>query len=695
DLSEELSDAFLLSSVDEGRQLVDSAYKDTRDRIKKNLENNALTPIELLRYFKQPVAGTRAAVRAADYMGTTLTLLKEKLRWAVKGDFNVTDVLTPAQLGMIAKATGCAQQNTKINCESSGLYRTITGKCNNRKNPLLGASNRALARWLPANYEDGVSIPHGWTEGRRSFGFPFPLVRKVSNEIVRFHPQQLKLDQQRSLMFMQWGQFIDHDLDFSPETPARVSFSGKVDCHTSCAKLPPCFPIKIPPNDPRIRDTRDCIPFFRSAPACDGVTAVREQINALTSFLDGSVVYGSEEPLATRLRDQTNQLGLLAVNQNFTDKGMAYLPFGSMPKDPCLMVSGKAKIRCFLAGDSRASEMLELACMHTLFVREHNRLARALKGLNPHWNGEKLYQEARKIVGAVIQIITYRDYLPLLLGKSLQRWIPSYRGYNEAVDPRISNVFTLAFRFAHASIPPSVGRLNKNYKPISPKLQLSQTFFGVWRIVKEGGIDPFLRNLMASQAKLMTQKQMVVDELRDRLFVQVERIGLDLAALNMQRSRDHGLPGYTSWRKFCGLSQPCEVKSLARVLRNLSLAKKFIQLYGTPRNIDIWIGALAEPFVKGGRVGPLMACLIGTQFRKTRDGDRFWWENEGVFTPQQRRSLARISLSRIICDNTHISKVPRNIFWANRYPHSFVSCSQIPKLDLRPWKSKRTEESTE
>uniref|UniRef100_A0A8B9BRF9 Eosinophil peroxidase n=1 Tax=Anser brachyrhynchus TaxID=132585 RepID=A0A8B9BRF9_9AVES len=695
DLSKELSDATLLSSVSEAKQIVDSAYKDTRDRIKKNLENDVLTPIELLRYFKQPVAGTRAAVRAADYMETTLTLLKEKLRWAVKGDFNVTDVLTPAQLGMIFKASGCDQQNEEINCESSGHYRTITGKCNNRKNPLLGASNRALARWLPADYEDGVSVPHGWTEKKRSSGFPFPLVRKVSNEIVRFPPGQLKLDQQRSLMFMQWGQFIDHDLDFSPETPARVTFSGKVDCHTSCAKQPPCFPIKIPPNDPRVKNTRDCLPFIRSAPACDGGKAIREQINALTSFLDGSVVYGSEVPLANKLRDRTNQLGLLAVNRNFTDRGMAYMPFDYMSKDPCLMVSKGAKIPCFLAGDSRANEMLELACMHTLFVREHNRLARGLKRLNPHWNGEKLYQEARKIVGAMIQIITYRDYLPLLLGTSLQKWIPCYQGYNEAVDPRISNVFTLAFRFAHASIPPSVGRLNQNYKPINPKLQLSKTFFGVWRIVKEGGIDPFLRNLMASKAKLMTQKQMVVDELRDRLFEQVERIGFDLPALNMQRCRDHGLPGYISWRQFCRLSKPRGLKSLARVLKNHSLAKKFMQLYGTPKNIDIWIGALAEPFVKGGRVGPLMACLIGTQFRKIRDGDRFWWENKGVFTPQQRSSLAKISLSRIICDNTHISKVSRNIFQANSYPHSFVSCNQIPKLDLRAWKSKKMEESTE
>ncbi|XP_064323937.1 myeloperoxidase [Phalacrocorax carbo] len=695
DLPVVLSDASLLSSVDEAKQLVDAAYKHTRNRIKEHLQKDVLTPVELLGYFKQPVAGTRAAVRAADYMETALTLLKEKLRRAVRGDFNVTDLLTPAQLGMIFKASGCDQQDKKINCDTSHHYRTITGECNNRRNPSLGASNRALVRWLPAEYEDGVSVPHGWTEGKRFSGFPFPLVRKVSNEIVRFPPGQLRMDQQRSLMFMQWGQFIDHDLDFSPDTPARVTFSGKVDCDTSCVKQPPCFPIKIPPNDPRIKNTKDCLPFFRSAPACTSGRAIRDQINALTSFLDGSVVYGSEVPLANKLRDRTSRLGLLAVNRNFTDRGKAYMPFDSLRRDQCLIASRSAKIPCFLAGDSRANEMLELACMHTLFVREHNRLARALKRLNPHWNGEKLYQEARKILGAMIQIITYRDYLPLLLGTSFQRLIPRYRGYNESVDPRISNVFTLAFRFAHASVPPTVDRLNKNYKPIGPKIQLRNAFFAVWRIIKQGGIDPFLRSLMANQAKLMTQQQMVVDELRDRMFEQVERIGFDLPALNMQRSRDHGLPGYNSWRQFCGLSQPSGLKELAQVLRNRSLAKKFIQLYGTPKNIDIWIGALAEPFVKGGRVGPLMACLIGTQFRNVRDGDRFWWQNRGVFTPQQRFSLAKISLSRIICDNTHISKVPRHIFQANRYPYGFVSCSQIPKLDLSAWKSKRTEEVSE
>ena len=58
-----------------------------------------------------------------------------------------------------------------------------------------------------------------------------------------------------------------------------------------------------------------------------------------------------------------------------------------------------------------------------------------------------------------------------------------------------------------------------------------------------GGVDPLLRGLIIRPAKLGTQDHMMVDALRDRLLQFVMHIALDLASLNMQRGRDHGLPG--------------------------------------------------------------------------------------------------------------------------------------------------------
>ncbi|XP_010225438.1 PREDICTED: lactoperoxidase-like, partial [Tinamus guttatus] len=143
---------------------------------------------------------------------------------------------------------------------------------------------------------------------------------------------------------------------------------------------------------------------------------------------------------------------------------------------------------------------------------------------------------------------------------------------------------------------------------------------------------------------------------------------------------------YNAWRHFCGLSQPQNVNELAEVLRNSKLAEKLIDLYGNPANIDLWIGAIIEPFVPQGRVGPLLTCIIATQFRNLRDGDRFWWENPGVFTPQQMNALEKVSLSKLICDNTRIKKVPKDMFKVSSYPKDFVDCHEINTLKLSSWK---------
>lgn len=174
-------------------------------------------------------------------------------------------------------------------------------------------------------------------------------------------------------------------------------------------------------------------------------------------------------------------------------------------------------------------------------------------------------------------MFVFRDYLPHIVGDdAMRRQLGRYPGYDPQVDPSIANVFaTAAYRFAHLAIQPMLARLDANYRehPQFPSVSLYRAFFTPWRVVFEGelnieegswliahshtncgsnscltspgGVDPLLRGLIGRPAKLNTQDHMMVDALRERLFQFVQHLALDLGALNMQRGRDHGLPGTT------------------------------------------------------------------------------------------------------------------------------------------------------
>ncbi|XP_072325504.1 eosinophil peroxidase-like [Scyliorhinus torazame] len=706
DGEEPLGSPFLQRSVREAIEQVDKAYKETRANQKERLSKRSLRSSDLLRFFKHPMAETRIAVRSAEYMESTLRLIQHHVHRVHKRSLNASDLLTPSDLNTIAEVTGCRAIRQPPICKDdcwSNRYRTFTAVCNNRMHPRLGSSNTALTRWLPARYEDGISLPLGWTPGKRVSRYTLPLVRAVSNKILKTSNENVPLDLETTNLFMQWGQWIDHDMSLSPVSGSLQTFNDGIDCERTCVQRSPCFPIKMPPRDSRITDRTKCFPFIRSAPACGsgelgslfGDFNTRQQINALTSFIDVNEVYGSTDCLANKLRNLTNELGQLAVNHEFSDNGREYLPFNTISNNLCGRmeegcVTGQNSTPCFIAGDVRVNEQLGVLTFHTVFLREHNRLTRELKRLNPHWSGDTTYLEARKILGAFQQIINHRDYLPLVIGPAATaKYLPAYKGYDESVNPSIANVFSTAvFRFGHLSIQPKLFRFGANYQehPQFKNMDLHQTFFSPWRLIREGGVDPIMRGLLGKPSKLQTQNKMLPDELREKLFKLTAHLAMDLGSLNLQRSRDHGIPGYNAWRRFCGLSQPKNAYHLFQVLKNRLLTRKLMALYRTPDNIDVWMGGISEPFVKGGKVGPLFACLMGQQFKNLRDGDRFWWENKDIFTVRQRSALAEISMSRIICDNTGIQFLPRDAFKFETFPRGYVNCNQIPKVDLRAWK---------
>ncbi|KAM4719237.1 eosinophil peroxidase-like [Anableps anableps] len=708
---ERLGSPFLQKCFEEAKKIVDDAYKYSREESLRRVRKDVVQPHDALRLLKQPRGDTRSAVRSADYMAETLRLVQDKVHRVHKRSLNATDLLTDQDLRELARITGCEARIRNPSCHSTpniNKYRTATSVCNNLKNPRLGAANTPFTRWLPSEYDDSISQPKGWNRNRKFNNFLLPLVRQVSNNILSTTDAGVVNDTEYTHMVTLFGQWNDHDLTFTASSPSIRSFSNGLNCDESCEQSEPCIPIPIPRGDPRLPSRPDsCIPAFRSAPACGtgysafnfgGEPNKREQINSLTAFLDLGQVYGSDEKLALNLRNLTSDAGLLRVNTEFRDNGRELLPFHTLQVQMCATrrrVTNDPNARevpCFIAGDGRVDENIALTSIHTLFVREHNRLARQLKRLNPHWDSETLYQEARKIMGAYTQLFVFRDYLPHIVGPdAMRRQLGRYPGYNPNVDPSISNVFaTAAYRFAHLAIQPVLFRLDANYRehPRFPSVPLFKAFLTPWRVIFEGGVDPLLRGLLGRPAKLNTQDHMMVDALRERLFQFVQHLALDLGSLNMQRGRDHGLPGYNAWRRFCGLSQPRNQAQLAQVLKNPTLARKLLELYGTPENIDVWLGGVAEPFVPGGRVGPLFACLIATQFKKIREGDRLWYQNPGVFTPQQRQALSAVTLSRVICDNTGITSVPSDAFSIISNRNRLVQCSTLRRLDLSAWRER-------
>ncbi|ELK32764.1 Peroxidasin like protein [Myotis davidii] len=173
---------------------------------------------------------------------------------------------------------------------------------------------------------------------------------------------------------------------------------------------------------------------------------------------------------------------------------------------------------------------------------------------------------------------------------------------------------------------------------------------------------------------------------RRRLFSMAHTVALDLAAINIQRGRDHGIPPYHDFRVYCNLSAAHTFEDLKNEIQDPEVRTKLRRLYGSPLNIDLFPALMVEDLVPGSRLGPTLMCLLSTQFQRLRDGDRLWYENPGVFSPAQLTQIKQTSLARILCDNSdNITRVQRDVFRVAEYPHGYSSCDDIPRVDLRVW----------
>lgn len=295
-------------------------------------------------------------------------------------------------------------------------YRTPNGECNNVKYPMWGVTGAAYLRVMPSQYDDGVGTPRTMSPVT---GRALTDALTVSRGVVKNGRNQAHDHDHLTALAAVWGEFVTNDISYT------LPLSGYEQCCDSMFAISrenpmECFPISASSDSATF-----CQEYVRSAiglkPGCS--LGPREQMNFATAFLDGSAIYGSTPKSSEDLR-------LLEGGRLKLDRGRV---LEQDAHNPNCRASKNSEYECLKSGDERVNHNAALASLHTLLAREHNRIADALASVNPHWDEETLYQEARRIVGAEMQHITYNEFLPAILGELLMDTFhlrPKANGYH-------------------------------------------------------------------------------------------------------------------------------------------------------------------------------------------------------------------------------------------------------------------------
>ena len=479
---------------------------------------------------------------------------------------------------------------------ANNQFRTLSGFCNNVARPNQGSADTPFL---------AVTTPL-----RRPFNANLsPNPRTVSNLV---HNEDAQVPNSRGLseLVTFFGQLIDHTFTFIPVNTNEPA------------------PINIPMPDPVFTETQ-YIPFFRTEKRND------LPLNELSHYLDAASVYGVGEDQSRDLR--TGVDGLLDLPGNF------------LPKN----AEGQ-----FVAGDERANENGNLITMHTIWAREHNRVARQIKAaFGTELDDEGIFQLARHTVAAEMQAVVYFEFLPALTGENS---LEPFTEYKPNVRARMTNEFsTVGFRVGHTLLNSQVTAIRGN--GAVDAIPLRDSFFNVAEFERQG-LTNLLRGMMTTKASEIDCG--ITGEVRNFLIDEPGSTEqLDLPALNIQRGRDHGVPVCNDVRSEFGLSP---INRFADITSDGTSRTNLRQAYGRGNagNVDAWTCGVCEDHVQGSSLGPLFQEIVLDQFRRLRDGDRFYFENPDYFTQEQISKVGTIR--RLVPGNANrVGRIMRLIMAQN------------------------------
>ncbi|MEL6545879.1 MAG: peroxidase family protein [Myxococcota bacterium] len=506
-------------------------------------------------------------------------------------------VTTALTLSVIAFAVALPPEAPSASDANASLWptRSLDGTGNHPDD--IGAAGSAFRRMSQSRTETARSRPDP----------------RVISETLHAYPEGVWTQpdpRNRSLLFAAFGQFLSHDISLRAKSrrPEFVSVG----------------------HDDSMFPAGAILPFAPNAPHPE----TGEPYNRVTSWIDGSMIYGSDPCRAAALRrfdggelrmGRADHLPRYGENLEGARSEEPLSGFDGCPdrfenenprRDPAT--------EFFVAGDTRANENPVLLSLHTIFAREHNRRARRLSAIHPEWDDELLYNEARRWVGALVQAVTYYEYLPTLLGESP---LPAYEGYSPSQAADVSLEFAAgAFRFGHSQMGPTLFRAAPNGERFKfSDVSLKACYFAT-PVYEQAGGGPGTWLTGASQFRAEPVDLAIIDDLRNYMFGDLNG-GLDVATINIAVGRDSALGTFNDIRASVGLPPKHTFNNLSS---DTQVVEKLSRLYGAVEHVDPWVAMLAEARASGDRSvdGETLRAVIAEQFSRLRDGDRFYFEND-------------------------------------------------------------------
>jgi Ca2+-binding RTX toxin-like protein len=379
----------------------------------------------------------------------------------------------------------------------------------------------------------------------------------------------------------------------------------------------------------------------------------------------------------------------------------------------------------YIAGDGRVNENIGLTTVHHIFHSEHNRQVEEIKATllatndaafiaqwqlpDGSWNGERLFQAAKFATEMQYQHLVFEEF-----ARTIQPNVDAFLDFNDTVNPAIVAEFAhTVYRFGHSMLLETIDRLDPNFA--SSEIGLIQAFlnpleFAASGLTPEQAAGAIVRGVTRQVGNEIDE--FVTEALRNNLV----GLPLDLAAINIARGRDTGIPSLNEARRTffegTGDSQLAPYTSwvdYAQHLKHEESLINFIAAYGTHssitsettlagkraaataivlggvgapadrfdflnstgtwaaqetglNNVDFWIGGLAEekmPF--GGMLGSTFNFVFETQLEALQDGDRLYYlhRNAGL---NFLTELENNSFSKLVMLNTDATHLPAAIF---------------------------------